>query len=292
MVGIFVFSLFIVFLILLDIIVFNRHPKEIKFKEAAFWSAFWILLAVVFGIGVNIKMGHKATLEYFTCYLIEKALSVDNIFVFIILFKYFNVEEKFHQRILLFGVLGAIVFRAIFILLGVALIKKFEWVLYIFGLLLIYTAYKLLKKDEFDPKKSMIIKFAEKHLPYKNTDYFFVRENGKLYLAKLSLVVITVELSDIMFAIDSVPAAFGVTLDEFIIYTSNILAILGLRALYFLLKGLLIRLKYFDIGVSIILGFIGLKMLLREFFHVPVHISLGFVISVLLISAVASIRKR
>ncbi len=291
-IGISVFTVCVIIMLLIDMLVFNREAHRISFKEALIWTIFWIVVGVLFGVGVWYFLGRKVAVEYFAGYLIEKSLSVDNIFVFIVLFKFFKVDYKYHQKILFWGVLGAIIFRALMIFLGVALVNKFSWLFYVFGIILIYSAVKLLvrKEEDIHPEKSFVIRLANKMLPIKddNSGRFFYRED-KLYFTHLFVVLLAIETTDIVFAVDSIPAVFAITTDPFVVYTSNILAILGLRALYFVLHNFMARFKYLDIGLSVILAFVGIKMLIKDFTHIKVEYSLGFIFIVLLLSVVFSL---
>jgi tellurite resistance protein TerC len=291
-IGIALFTGFVILMLLIDMLIFNREPHRISFREALSWTAFWITLAILFGAGVWHFLGRKVAIEYFTGYLIEKSLSIDNIFVFIVLFKFFRVESKFHQKILFWGVLGAIILRGIMIFLGVALVNRFSWLFYVFGVILLYSAIKLLirKEEDIHPEKSFVIRFASRVLPLKedNSGRFFFREE-RLYFTHLFIVLLTIETTDIVFAVDSIPAVFAITTDPFVVYTSNIFAILGLRALYFVLHSFMTRFKYLDIGLSAILAFVGIKMLIKEFVHIRVEWSLGFIFVAILIAVLSSI---
>lgn len=291
-VGILIFTASVIVMLLIDMLIFNKEAHRISFKEALGWTIFWIVIGILFGLGVWYFLGREVAIEYFAGYLIEKSLSVDNIFVFIVLFKFFKVDYKYHQKILFWGVLGAIIFRAIMIFLGVALVNKFSWLFYIFGIVLIYSAIKLLirKEEDIHPEKSFVIRFATRLLPVKedNSGRFFLREE-RFYFTHLFIVLLAIETTDIVFAVDSIPAVFAITTDPFVVYTSNILAILGLRALYFVLHNFMARFKYLDVGLSIILAFVGLKMLVKDFIHVRVEYSLIFIAFVLFVSVIASL---
>lgn len=301
------FNLFILFLLLLDLGVFHRKDKAVTLKEAAIWSAIWIILSLAFNLGlffwVQERTGSTAeatrvSLEFLTGYLMEKALSVDNIFVFIVIFSYFGVPSHLHHRVLFWGVLGALIMRGIFIALGAALIARFDWILYIFGIILIVSGWKMAfsSGEQVHPEKNFFIRLAKRFFrvaPGFESNHFIVRINGKLHITTLFLVLITVETTDVVFAVDSIPAVFGITRDPFIVYSSNVFAILGLRALYFLLAGVMDTFYYLKFGLSFILVFIGCKMLVEDFFHVPITISLAVVGTVLTVSVIASmIRNR
>jgi tellurite resistance protein TerC len=293
------FAVVVLLMMAVDLGVFNRKAREIGLKEALLWTIIWTIAALLFNGAVILYDGPVRGLEFFTGYVIERALSFDNLFVFVLIFSYFGVPKRFHHRVLFWGIVGALVTRAIFILAGVALISRFEWVLYLFGVVLIYSGWKMLREEsvEVHPEKNLIIRAAKKLFPVStdvNTGKFLLRKNHVVYLTPLLLVLITIETTDIVFAVDSIPAVFGVTRDPFIAFTSNIFAILGLRASYFLLAGILKTFKYLSHGLSVVLMFIGLKMVLADFLHIPVGISLAVVSGVLLISVLASLvyRKR
>ncbi len=273
---------------------FHRNPHKISLKEALLLSAFWIALGLAFGVFVYFDRGYDRAVEYFTGYLLEKALSLDNIFVFILIFSYFKVPEEYRHKVLFWGVLGAIVFRAIFIFAGLELIKHFHWVVYIFGVILIVSAIKLLttEEKEFHPEQTLVYRIAKRLIPLRphNGDgRFFIKEGGRLYATPMFLALVFVESSDIMFAIDSVPAILAISKDPFVVYTSNIFAILGLRSLYFAAAGVLPLFHYLHYGLSFILGFIGVKMLLSEFYKIPVEVSLLLIGSAIFLSVVASL---
>ncbi len=277
-----------------DLGVFHRKAHVPSFKEAAIWSIVWITVALIFNGVVWVWLGHQKALEFFTGYLVEKALSADNIFVFAVIFNYFAVPPEYRHRVLFWGVLGAIVFRLTFILAGTALLKKFHWVIYIFGIIVIVSGIKLLtrKEEEIDPERNPVLQLARRFLPVTPSYHgqkFFVRSNGKLFATPLMLVLLVVESTDIVFAVDSIPAIFAITRDPFIVFTSNICAILGLRALYFLLEGMIRLFRYLDEGLAVILVFIGMKMLLSEFYKIPTWVALGFVATVLTITIVLSL---
>ncbi len=291
------FNLFILGLLWLDLKVFHRNPHAVTTREAALFSAFWIALSLAFNAGVFVFEGAQAGLEFLTGYLIEKALSVDNIFVFIVIFSYFGVPPALQHRVLFWGVVGALVMRSIFIGLGTALISHFDWVMYIFGAILLYSGWKLLRHEsvEVHPEKNIVIRLARKVFPRVTVGYdpprFFLRRAGKLYITPLFLVLLTIETTDIMFAVDSIPAVFGVTRDPFIVYSSNVFAILGLRALYFLLAGAMTELEHLSTGLAVVLMFIGLKMLLDDVVHVPIGVSLTVVAGIIGAAVAASLLR-
>jgi tellurite resistance protein TerC len=278
----------------IDLGVFHRHAHIVSLREAAIWSVVWVVVALLFNLVVLFWMGKREALEFLTGYLVEKALSADNIFVFAVLFNYFAVPPAYRHRVLFWGVLGAIVMRFAFIMAGAALLKKFHWVVYIFGIIVILSGIKLLRRrdGQVDPEKNPVIQLARRFLPLTPNyvgQQFVVRDDGRFVFTPLALVLLAVETTDVVFAVDSVPAIFAITRDPFIVFTSNICAILGLRALYFLLEGVMKLFRYLDEGLAIILVFIGIKMLLSEVYPIPVGLSLGFVLLVLTITIVLSL---
>jgi tellurite resistance protein TerC len=290
------FNVFVVGMLILDLLVFHRSPHEVKLREATIWSIVWVSLALLFNGALFILYGTRTGMEFLTGYVIEKALSVDNIFVFIMIFAYFGVPPKYQHRVLFLGILGALVMRAIFIGAGVILIQHFEWILYIFGIILIVSGWKMAfnKEVEVHPDKNLFIRFARKLFPVTtgfDSQRFFVRLHGKLHITPLLLVLITIETTDVVFAVDSIPAVFGVTHDPFIVYSSNVFAILGLRALYFVLSGVMNSFYYLKHGLSVVLIFIGVKMLIADLFHVHIGISLAVIGTILAISIILSMRR-
>lgn len=287
------FFLLIFALLALDLGVFNRKAHAPTTREALLLSAFWIGVALTFNGILYFLWGTQPALEFLTGYVIEKSLSVDNLFVFIMIFSYFGVAVKFQHRILYWGILGALTLRGIFIGLGSVLIAQFTWILYVFGVLLIYSAYKMWRHDDgdFDPSKNPALRLAKRFLPIKE-DYqgglFTIIEKGKRFFTPLFIVLLIVETSDVMFAVDSIPAIFAVTKDPFIVFTSNVFAILGLRALYFALASLMGQFAYLKQGVCFILFFVGCKMLLEKVMHIPIALSLAIIIGTLVLSVVAS----
>jgi tellurite resistance protein TerC len=291
------FTLFILAMLAIDLGVLHRTPRSVTLKEATFWSILWTILALIFNVGVWHYAGTKPALEFLTAYLIERALSMDNIFVFVIIFSYFGVPQNFQHRVLFWGVLGALIMRSLFIAAGVALIEQFEWVLYVFGIILVISGWKMMasKGIEVHPEKNIFIRAARRVFPVDHgyeTSKFFVRKNGKVHLTSMFLVLITVETTDVVFAVDSIPAVFGVTQDAFIVYSSNIFAILGLRAMYFLLAGIMNTFYYLTHGLSLVLVFIGLKMLAADFVHIDIYLSLTVVVGILAISVAASLIRK
>src|ERR1700740_3383024 len=288
------FNLFVLASIALDLGVFHRRLHKVSLREAGFFTLLWVALSILFGLGVLHYSGKQAALEFFTGYLIEKALSVDNLFLFLVIFRTFAIDDRLQHRILEWGILGALVMRGLMILAGAELIERFSWVLYVFGAFIVYAGIHMLfvKKEKIQPEKSFIFRFANKHLRVTR-DYggerFFVRSSGRLYATPLFLVLLVVEITDITLAIDSIPAIFGITKDPFIVYTSNVLAILGLRAMYFLLAGFFNRLRFFTVGLAFVLAFIGGKMLVEPWLHVTALLSLSIVGGILLLALVASL---
>jgi tellurite resistance protein TerC len=274
------FSVVVIGFLIADLGFFNKKSHKIEFKPALYQSLFWIGISLVFDYLIYIYMGKVLALEFLSAYITEKMLSVDNLFVILLIFNYFNLEEKYHHKALFWGILGAIVFRGVFIGAGSYIIDQFHWVLYVFGAILFYTGIKLLqdkKEEHIDFKHSKIIKFAHKILPFTDSHHggkFFFRQNGKFYFTSLFMVVLMVEATDIIFAIDSIPAVFAISQNLFIVFTSNIFAIMGLRALFFLIENVLHKFHHLQKGLAVILLFIGLKMLLGIF-----HIHLSSIVS-------------
>lgn len=282
----------VVFLALcVDLFVFNRNAHEISMKEAAITSVFWVALGIGFGIHIWIDVGSTAASQYYTAYLLEKSLSVDNLFVFALLFSYFSVPKKYQHRVLYWGVIGALVFRGIFIALGAALISRFEFVLAIFGIILLVSAYKMAfsSGESVNPEKNPMLRFMRKRIKMTKNyhgHHFFTKINGIRYATPLLAVLVIVETTDVVFAFDSIPAVFGISRDPFIVFASNAFAILGLRALYFLISGLLDKFSALKYGLSFILGFIGIKLIVSWIFdvHPPEWVSLTVIAVVLAIS--------
>ncbi len=289
----FVFNLFVVISIALDLRVFHRHPHKIKIREAAIASFCWIAISVLFGLGVLYFRGEQPALEFFTGYLIEKALSVDNLFLFLVIFRAFAVEERLQHRLLEWGVVGALFMRGVMIGVGAELIEHFSWVLYVLGGFLVYAGiHMFFKKADVHPEKSRIVRFANRHLRFTHEyrgESLFVCDAGKWFATPLFLVLLVIEITDVTLAVDSIPAVFGITRDPFIVYTSNVLAILGLRAMYFLLAGVIDRLRFLDEGLAVVLVFIGGKMIGERWVHIPVDVSLAVVGGMLLIALLTSV---
>ncbi len=288
------FHVFILFMLALDLGIVRRKAREVSLKEALAWSAIWISLAMVFNGFIYYWLGSEKALSFLAGYLVEKSLSVDNLFVFLLVFSYFKVPPLYQHKILFWGILGALFMRAIFIIAGIALISYFHFVIYIFGAFLIFTGIKLVtsKDDDIEPENNPVLKLVRKFIPIK-TEYgvgkFFLRESGKLYATQLFVVLVVVETTDVIFAVDSIPAILAITPDPFIVYTSNIMAILGLRALYFALSGIMGMFHYLSYGLCLILVFIGVKMLISDFYKIPIAVALGVIAGVLTISIILSI---
>lgn len=291
------FNLFVLLMLALDLGVFNRKAHVVGFKESLTWTAVWIALAMVFNGWIWHHFGPQKGLEFFTGYVIEKSLSVDNVFVFALLFSYFAVPQIYQHKVLFWGVLGALVMRAAMIVLGAALITKFSWIIYLFGAFLIITGLKMIlkKEEEIHPENNPVVRWFKKLMPVTKGfrgDKFFVRENGIRMATPLFVVLLLVEVSDVIFAVDSIPAIFAVTKDPFIVYTSNVFAILGLRSLYFALAGVLDKFHYLKIGLGFVLSFVGVKMLLAHSpWKVDTLISLCVIVGILAVSVIASLLK-
>ena len=297
----FIFSAFVLGMLALDLGVFHRKAHVVKVREALTWTAIWVALALLISLGI--AMGYvgaypeglqqQASLEFLSGYVLEKSLSVDNVFVFALLFAYFKVPQLYQHRVLFWGILGALVMRAVFIFAGVALIERFHWILYIFGVILIVSGVKMwMSKDvEIDPATNPVLRLTRRLLPVSETMHgqdFFVRQGGKLMVTPLFVVLIFVEWSDLVFAVDSIPAVLAVSRDPFIVFTSNVFAILGLRSLYFALSGVMDRFHMLHYGLSAILAFVGVKMLIVDFYKVPIGISLAIITAILAVSGVTS----
>jgi tellurite resistance protein TerC len=292
-----VFAVIIVLFLLIDLGVFNKTAHKISTKSALYQSIFWVIISTAFGYLVYRydDSGSDAALEYFSAYLTEYALSVDNIFVILLILKYFSVKEEYYHNILFWGILGAVVFRGVFIFVGALLIAQFHWILYVFGVFLIYSGIKIYFEDsdeKIDPEKNPILKLCRKYLPMTTDDMGgkFIITKPKLMFTSLFLVIVLIETTDLIFAVDSIPAAFAITQNEFLIYTSNIFAVLGLRAMFFLLAGIIDKFYLLQKGLSIILFFIGAKMLLEIFdMHVPVTLSFSVILATLTLSIIFSV---
>jgi tellurite resistance protein TerC len=280
----------------IDLFVFHKDAHTVSIKEAATTSAVWIALGLSFGLAIWAYGGGQAAGEYYAGYVIEKALSVENIFVFALILGYFNVPAKYQHRVLFYGVLGALVLRAVFIAAGAQLLERFHWMIYIFGAFLVFTAIKMLRHSDkkMDVGKNPLVRLLRKAMPV-TTEYhgqkFFIRENKKLVATPMFAVLLAIETSDVVFAVDSIPAIFAITDDTFIVFTSNAFAILGLRALYFLLAGAMEKLAYLKLGLAGVLGFVGFKMLATDIGKLPILASLGIIVSILTVATVTSLVK-
>ncbi|RQW87674.1 MAG: TerC family protein [Geobacter sp.] len=288
------FAALISIMLILDLGVFNRKSHEVLFREALTWTLVWVGLALAFNAGVLHFMGTTKALEFLTGYLIEESLSVDNLFVFILIFSYFKVPRAHQPKILKWGIIGALVMRAIFIFVGIELFDRFHWMIYLFGGLLIVTGIKMAfgGEEEIKPEKNLLVRLTRKFVPITKKlygDKFFIRRNGAFAATPLLLTLLVVESSDVIFAIDSIPAILAVTRDPFIVYTSNIFAIMGLRSLFYLLSNVMEMFTHLKLGVSIILAFIGIKMLLSSVYPIPIYFSLGVIVGVLAITIITSV---
>ena len=280
----------------LDLGVINRREHRIGLREAVFWSVVWTIVALVFNLWVYYRFGARIGLEFLTGYIVERSLSFDNIFVFVVIFNYFAVPAEHQHRVLFWGILGALISRGVFIAMGTALLARFAWLIFVFGGFLVYTGIKLLieKETEVHPEKNPVLKLFQRFVPLTNAYHgkrFFVRDAGRLKATPLMLVVVVVEATDVVFAVDSIPAVFGVTRNAFIIFTSNIFAILGLRALYFLLAGLMHKFRYLSYGLGLVLVFVGGKMLLHDWFDIPIEVSLAIVLGLLTAAILVSLLR-
>jgi tellurite resistance protein TerC len=300
------FNLFVLSLLALDLGVFHRHAHKVSIKEATIWSVVWITISMVFNLGLyffwdkvspNSSYSYsEAALAFFTGYLIEKSLSVDNIFVFVLIFTFFAVPAIYQHRVLFWGILGALIMRGALIVVGAVLLKEFHWIIYIFGAFLIFTGIRMAihRNEEMHPEQNPVVKLLRRIIPVTENyegDHFFIRRAGKLMATPLFLVLLIVESTDLIFAVDSIPAIFAVTNDPFIVYTSNVFAILGLRSLYFLLAGVMDKFYYLKLGLSVVLTFVGTKMVIVDIYKIPVGLSLGVIASILAIAVVASLLR-
>jgi len=289
------FTIAIIALLVVDLGLFQRKSHEVKIKEALGWSAVWISLALLFNVGLFFWRGKEPALQFLTGYLIELSLSVDNLFVFLLIFMYFKVPAAYQHKVLFWGILGAQIMRGLLIGVGVVLISQFHWILYLFGLFLVFTGIKMgIQEDEAEvrPERNIFVRFFRKVMPVTPGYHgarFFLKHEGRHYATLLLIVVIVLETTDLLFALDSIPAVFAITTDPFIVYTSNICAILGLRSLYFALAGMMNLFHYLKIGLAVVLTFVGMKMLLAEVFPISIGIALCVVGAVLLLSVAASL---
>ena len=288
------FNLFVLIAVALDLGVFHRKAHKIAMREALLWSFAWIVLALTFGLVLLYFNGRQPALEFLTGYVVEKALSVDNLFVFLVVFRVFAVKDEYQQRVLGYGILGALLLRGAMIAAGTALIEHFSWIMYVFGAFIVLVGIHMLiaRHEESNPQKNFLVRYFSKHLRLTK-EYsgkkFFTRLNGRLFATPLFLVLLVVEITDVTFAVDSIPAVFGITRDPFIVFTSNVFAILGLRALYFLLAAVLERLQYLKIGLALVLIFVGAKMIAEPWLKIPVELALGLVLGMLSLTVLFSL---
>jgi tellurite resistance protein TerC len=288
------FNVFVLGMLALDLGVFHRKAHTVSLREAGTWSTVWIALAMIFNLGIYWFWGGEIALEFLTGYVIEKSLSVDNLFVFLMIFQYFATPPEYQHRLLFWGIMGALILRAIFILTGAALLENFHWMIYVFGGFLVFTGVRMLlqREEKLEPEKNPVVRLFQHWIPLSHQYHgqkFFVRVNGKLHATLLMLVLVVIETTDVIFAVDSIPAIFAITQDPFIVYTSNVFAILGLRALYFLLAGIMEMFAYLKIGLSFVLIFVGAKMTIVDIYKIPIGVSLGVVGGILALSVLASL---
>ncbi|HND76240.1 MAG TPA: TerC family protein [bacterium] len=288
------FNVFVLLMLALDLGIFHKKSHSVGMKEALIWSGVWITLAMVFNIGVYHYMGSEAAMQFLTGYVIEKSLSVDNIFVFVLIFSYFAVPAEYQHKVLFWGIIGALIMRAILIAVGAALISEFHWIIYIFGGFLIITGIKMLvqKEMEIHPESNPVVRFFKKFMsvtPSFEGDRFFVKKDAKTWATPLFVVLLIVEFTDLIFAVDSIPAIFAITTDPFIVYTSNVFAILGLRSLYFALASVIDKFHLLKLGLALVLIFVGVKMTIVDFYKIPVVIALAVVASILSVSVILSL---
>jgi tellurite resistance protein TerC len=291
------FNVLVLGMLALDLVVFHRKAHVVSLREAAMWSVIWICLALAFGLWLYVDSGKDTALEFLTGYVIEKSLSVDNLFVFLAIFSYFAVEAKYQHKILFWGILGALIMRGLFIVVGSTLLASFHWMIYVFGGFLIFTGIKMLRSgdEQLDLDGNPLVRWLRKHFRFTaeyHGDKFFVRKDGLLWATPLFMVLCVVEFTDVIFAVDSIPAIFAVTTNPFIVYTSNVFAILGLRALYFLLAGVMEMFHYLKLGLSLVLVFVGIKMVAVEFYKIPIGVSLGIIGGILSLSILASVIRQ
>lgn len=298
------FNVFVLLMLAVDLGVFHRKAHAVSIREAVTWSVVWIALAMLFNLGLYLfwnklapgstYSNSQAALAFFTGYLIEKSLSVDNLFVFVLIFTFFAVPAIYQHRVLFWGILGALLMRGTLIAVGAALLKEFHWIIYVFGAFLIFTGIRmaLQRNEEMHPEQNPLVKWLRRVMPVTENyedDHFFIRRAGRLMATPLFLVLVLIESTDLIFAVDSIPAIFAVTQESFIVYTSNVFAILGLRSLYFLLAGVVDKFHYLKLGLSVVLVFVGIKMLIVDIYKIPVGLSLGVIFAVLTVSIAASL---
>jgi TerC family integral membrane protein len=288
------FAAVMTIMFVLDLGVFNRKSHEVGFREAVIWTLVWVSLALLFNAGIYYYLGPTKALEFFTGYIIEESLSVDNLFVFIMIFSYFHVAKAHQPKILKWGIIGALAMRAIFIMVGIGLIERFHWMIYVFGAVLVFTGVKMAfgGEEKIEPEKNLLVRLVRKFIPITRRvrdDRFFIKKGRIVAATPLFLTLLVVESSDVIFAVDSIPAVLAVTHDPFIVYTSNVFAIMGLRSLFYLLANVMEMFVYLKLGISFILAFVGVKMLLTDTCHISIYFSLGVIVGVLAISILTSI---
>ena len=288
------FNIFVLAMLALDLGVFRREARAVKIREALAWTGIWVSLALIFNLGIYFWRGHQAALEFLTGYLVEESLSADNIFAFLMIFSYFRVPQHYQRKVLLWGIIGALIMRAIFIVAGVTLIQRFHWIIYLFGAFLVFAGIRMVfqKEAEIHPEKNPVLRIFRRFMPvtsHYEDGHFFVRKAGRYFATPLFIVLLLVETTDIIFAVDSIPAVLAITVDPFIVYTSNVFAILGLRSLYFALAGMMQLFHYLHYGLSAVLVFVGAKMLLADIYKIPVAVALGVIAALLLASVMASL---
>ncbi len=291
------FNVFVLAMLAIDLGIFHRKAHEVTVKEALIWTFVWIGMALAFNVLIFFTHGKQPALEFFTGYLVEKSLSVDNIFVFIMIFTYFRVPALYQHKVLFWGILGALMMRAVFIFAGVALLERFHWMVYVFGALLLFTGIKMFghKDRKVEPDKNFLVRLLRRFMPVTpemHGDRFFVKENGRRFATPLFLVLLIVETTDLIFAVDSIPAILAITQDQFIVYTSNVFAIMGLRSLYFALAGIVNRFWLLSYGLAVVLIFVGAKMMLVDLYKIPIGLSLGFIAFAIAMSIFLSLRIR
>ena len=288
------FNIFVLAMLALDLGVFNRKARVVKIREALLWTGIWVSLALIFNLGIYFWRGPQTALEFLTGYLVEKSLSADNIFAFLLIFSYFRVPRHYQHKVLFWGILGALIVRAIFIAAGITLIQRFHWIIYLFGAFLVFAGIKMVfqKGAEIHPERNPVLRIFRCIMPVTNSyenSHFFIKKAGHYFATPLFIVLLCVETTDIIFAVDSIPAVLAITLDPFIVYTSNVFAILGLRALYFALAGMMQLFHYLHYGLSAVLVFVGAKMLLADLYKIPTATALGVITALLIISVIASL---
>jgi len=288
------FNVFVLGMLALDLGVFHRKAHAVSIKEASVWSVVWISLALIFNLAIYYMWGQEKAFEFLTGYVIEKSLSVDNLFVFLMIFQYFNTPAQYQHRILFWGIIGALVLRALFIITGSVLLSTFHWMIYVFGAFLVVTGIKMLFQgdEKIEPRNNPVVRLFQRWMPVSHEYHgqkFFIRKDGKRFATLMMIVLIVVETTDVIFAVDSIPAIFAVTRDPFIVYTSNVFAILGLRALYFMLAGIMEMFTYLKVGLSFVLCFVGVKMILVDIYKIPITVSLGIIGGLLALSVLASL---